>query len=330
MRQLQMLQLIPRSPAQITVQALTDALKGLGFIVSSRTVQRDLNEISNIMPLECNDHSKPYGWIWSRQGRTQLPLMSLQEALSLHFVHKHLLQVLPPTMLEDLEPLFVQANQTIENLGNKSQVTHWVNSVIIEPPTQPRIPPQVSKEVQETVYQAVFEQKQLEVEYQTVNSSQPKHLLLHPLGLIQRGVMTYLGATVREYEDVRLFALHRITAATIKPLDNANPQNKRSWKSYLETGAAGFGTNIPTKIKLGAWIDKKLAQYLTESPLGKDQEIKPLDDGQEGYKLSVSVNNTWQLRWWILSHGTQIVVKSPHFLRENIKETVTWLARQYE
>lgn len=64
-RQLQMLQLIPRSPAQVTVAELTGSLAELGFVVTGRTVQRDLNDIASVMPLECNDKSKPYGWVGS-------------------------------------------------------------------------------------------------------------------------------------------------------------------------------------------------------------------------------------------------------------------------
>jgi hypothetical protein len=37
----------------------------VGFTVSKRTVERDLNELSLIFPLERNDKSIPFGWHWS-------------------------------------------------------------------------------------------------------------------------------------------------------------------------------------------------------------------------------------------------------------------------
>ncbi|NON23376.1 WYL domain-containing protein, partial [Klebsiella pneumoniae] len=40
-------------------------LRDVGFTVSKRTVERDLNELSLIFPLERNDKSIPFGWPWS-------------------------------------------------------------------------------------------------------------------------------------------------------------------------------------------------------------------------------------------------------------------------
>ncbi|MEB3903108.1 WYL domain-containing protein, partial [Pseudomonas putida] len=40
-------------------------LRDVGFSVSKRTIERDLNELSLIFPLERNDKSIPYGWHWS-------------------------------------------------------------------------------------------------------------------------------------------------------------------------------------------------------------------------------------------------------------------------
>jgi predicted DNA-binding transcriptional regulator YafY len=45
-RLVQMLQLIPKSPSQITVADLTAELTRLGFAVGERTVQRDLNDLA--------------------------------------------------------------------------------------------------------------------------------------------------------------------------------------------------------------------------------------------------------------------------------------------
>lgn len=319
-RQLQMLHLIPRSPAQITVADLTQALKDQGYQVTSRTVQRDLNDISLVMPLECNDRSKPYGWKWSREGRTHLPMMGLQEALTLHLVQSHLTKLLPPTMLDDLMPMFKQALQTLTGLGDKHQLQHWLTHVVVESPMQPMLAPELSQAIQETVYQAVFEQKQLEVTYQSPSADQPKAMVLHPLGLVQRGPVTYLGATVNEYEDIRFFALHRFKTVQIKHLDRAQPRNKLTWKAYLASGAAGFNIYQLAPITLEAWISQELANILMETPLSEDQLLVKLADG---YQLSAQVNDTWQLTWWILSQGGRMVVQQPTALRDKIKDELS-------
>ncbi len=328
-RHIQMLGLIPRSPAQITVAALTQSLNDLGYKVTSRTVQRDLNDISRVMPLECNDNSKPYGWKWARNARTHLPMMSLQEALTLYLVQQHLLHVVPPTMLDDLQPLFVQAKQTIHALGNKNQIHHWLNSVVIESPTQPLIAPSLNVSIQNTIYQAVFEQKPLMATYKAMQTGQEKTFLLHPLGMIQRGKVTYLGATVKDYTDIRLFALHRFISVDILYLQDAAPKNQQSWTDYLASGAAGFHESAQDKICLTAQIDESLATRLKETPLSDNQTIIAI--AQNGcYQLEASVFDTWQLTWWILAQGNSLVVQTPHELRQRIRQKLIDSLQAYD
>ncbi|MCI4410815.1 MAG: WYL domain-containing protein [Thiotrichales bacterium] len=325
-RQLQMLQLIPRSPAQVTVADLTQSLADLGFPVTSRTVQRDLNDIALVMPLECNDKSKPFGWKWSRDAKAHLPMMSLQEALTLHLVNKHLAQILPPNMLTGLSPMFKQAEQTINSLGSENQVTHWLHSVVVESPSQPMLAPTVLPDVQRSVYQAIFEQKQLKVCYQSVVNDQAKEMILHPLGLIQRGKVSYLGATVNDYEDIRLFAMHRFSEAQVKELDDAKPRNLISWQDYLASGAGGFNATANNQIKLTAWVEDGLAALLEETPLCEDQQLEATT---EGMLLTATLFDTWQLQWWILSQGARIVVQEPATLRTSIQSQIEQMRERY-
>ncbi len=325
-RQLHLLQLIPRSPAQVTVSALTAELARLGYSVTSRTVQRDLQDLARVMPLECNDKSKPYGWKWARDTRMQLPLMSLQEGLTLHLVNQHLKNSLPPSLLVDLLPLFKQAEQIIKGLGSQNQVTHWLESVVVVPPTQPLLAPRVSTDVQQAVYQAVFEQRPIEVMYRSINQDEPKMMVLHPLGLIHRGVVTYLGATVNDYDSIRLFALHRFISVKILHLEQAQPKNKQSWQDYIAHDAGGFSVDSQSPITLEAWVSEDLAAYLQETPLSQDQSITLIEDG---YKLRATVYQTWQLFWWILSQGSRIVVQSPQQLKDDLKEEILSMYQCY-
>ncbi|MDZ3994732.1 WYL domain-containing protein [Pseudomonas sp. Teo4] len=57
-------QLPSRSPGTTSAE-LVWRLRDVGFNVSKRTVERDLNELSLIFPLERNDKSIPFGWHWS-------------------------------------------------------------------------------------------------------------------------------------------------------------------------------------------------------------------------------------------------------------------------
>lgn len=55
---------IPCSPRRVGAAELTSRLQTRGIHVTRRTVQRDLERLSSILPIACNDSSKPYRWAW--------------------------------------------------------------------------------------------------------------------------------------------------------------------------------------------------------------------------------------------------------------------------
>lgn len=64
-RTLAMLRHIPRYPRRVDTVSLRDRLAGMGYVVSLRTIQRDLNKLSERFPLKSDD-SKPQGWWWAK------------------------------------------------------------------------------------------------------------------------------------------------------------------------------------------------------------------------------------------------------------------------
>ncbi|MGB9088223.1 MAG: WYL domain-containing protein [Pseudomonas farsensis] len=71
-RQWALLRQLPGRSPGITSAELVWRLRDVGFTVSKRTVERDLNELSLIFPLERNDKSIPFGWHWSASAGGEL------------------------------------------------------------------------------------------------------------------------------------------------------------------------------------------------------------------------------------------------------------------
>lgn len=61
LRQWAMLRFIPRHPRRIDTGRLRAELQKQGYEITLRTIQRDLNKLSAVLPLVC-DQSKPQGW----------------------------------------------------------------------------------------------------------------------------------------------------------------------------------------------------------------------------------------------------------------------------
>jgi predicted DNA-binding transcriptional regulator YafY len=68
-------------------------------------------------------------------------------------------------------------------------------------------------------------------------------------------------------------------------------------------------------LKLKARLTNELAQYLSETPLAADQQIRYR---AAHWQLAASVRDSWQLRFWILSQGSGIEVLAPKQLRKEI------------
>lgn len=68
---------------------------------------------------------------------------------------------------------------------------------------------------------------------------------------------------------------------------------------------------------------------LRQTRLAVDQQMEPETDGWT--RLTATVNDTWQLRWWLLGQGAGIEVIGPAELRERIRmELVEALALYYD
>jgi len=87
-------------------------------------------------------------------------------------------------------------------------------------------------------------------------------------------------------------------------------------QDYINTGAFEFGG--PTPITLVAWVNDNLARLLTETPLSEDMELEAIGSPDDGYRLSATVNDSWELRWWILSQAGALKVESPEELQADI------------
>jgi predicted DNA-binding transcriptional regulator YafY len=321
-RQWEMLKLLPTKPPGITSLNLQRELHKLGYSVVKRTVERDLQDLTQPFPILCNDKGKPYGWYWSPGASANLPAITLAEALSLRLVEDLLKPLLPKAILTSLQAHFNQAQAKLKSLRQDNVTAHWQDKVRHVPPALPLLPPNINAEVLDVVQTALLYDRQVEIKYEAAHAEKISIQTLHPLALVQRGSITYLVATAFEYEDIRLYALHRIHKATATDNPATRPASF-DLDSYIASGALHFGDGT---LQLKAWISYELANYLRETALSKDQTLLENDDC---YQLTATVNDSWQLRWWILSQGDGLEVIEPVMLREEIASNLKSAVEKY-
>lgn len=326
-RQWLMLQALPRAPQRITAADIAARLASEGHAISKRSVERDLQALSEMFPLECDDRSKPFGWSWMRNAPAlSLPGLSPLQALVLKTAEIHLKGLLPASQLAELKPLFQQANQVLGTKPNKEGLAAWPQSIAVVPSTLPLIPPEIDPEVLRTVHQALIDRRQVQITYRPRAVSKTKSYALHPIGLIQRGTVSYLACTVEDFEDPRLLAMHRIRQA-----EALDAPAKRQATEVLEAAKAmvtsGFSDRGPIKLVMRMSADA--VAHIEENWLSPDQSITATDD-PDWMLVKTTVNDTEQLRWWLLGYADRIQVIKPLTLSRSLGTSLSDAAALYE
>ena len=323
-RQWELLRQLPSRPPGITATELVTRLHTQGYRISKRTIERDLNDLSLMFPLQCNDKNAPYGWHWKPGVSVELQGITLTEALSLALVESAIRPLLPNSMLKVLEPRFNHARQKLKTLGEENHAARWLDKVASVRPDLNLQAPDIHEETLETLQQALLEENQVQCEYYSAHSDKISLLTLNPLALVQRGLITYLIGTAYPYTDVRQYAVHRFRELT--PLTTPTLGLKDfNLEDYLSTDALQFGKT--EKIAFQAWLSEKQARLLRETPLSADMVLTDLGNG---HRVTATISNSWQLQWWILSLGDALIVEKPLSLREQTALTLRSAAAGYE
>jgi len=314
LRQWELLKQLPSKGTGKTASELTKALNDAGYNISLRQVERDLNDLMEVFALDKDDRDIQFGWKWLHGASVDLPAMTISEALSLHMVESAIKALMPISILEGLETRFRQANKQLNANGKENRIAaKWASKVRSVSPTMPLVPPVINSEMLATVHEALLSDVKIDVDYQAMRDEKFKPIRLSPLALVNRGAVSYLIATAYEYEEVRLYAMHRIRKAT-KTTDAIKRPAKFDLDEYIQAGNLHFGKGEP--IRLSAWVlSKNLEKILEETPLSQDQKLTVTD---HKVKLTATVADTDQLTWWLLSQASNIEVTAPVALRKKI------------
>jgi predicted DNA-binding transcriptional regulator YafY len=264
----------------------------------------------------CDDRSRPYGWSWQRDAPSfSLPGMSPLQAVVLMTARAHLGNLLPASHMRELQPLFAQARRTLTATPLFEAAGPWPDKVALAPTTQALLPPHMDDDVLVAVHEAVYAGHQLQVDYVRRGETAPMHYTIHPLGLIQRGPVGYLAARIGKHRDVRLLAVHRIRRATALDAPVVVPRGFRI-DALLPLVGAGFGRG--KLIHLVVRMADHAALHLAGTPLSSDQTISTAD--ADGFvTVKATVEDTAQLRWWLLGFGDYVDVLRPVSLRRELR-----------
>ncbi|MDD4930190.1 MAG: WYL domain-containing protein [Gallionella sp.] len=324
-RQWQMLRMIPRYPGKITATQMQRKLENEQFTVTKRTVERDLQALSDVFPLMLDDRSKPFGWSWQKDASNfNIPGLSDNEALTFAMVEQHLKTMLPTSTLSQLQPYFKAAKQHLDDIPRDGRIRSWMGKVRAVPPAQPLLPSPIDAAVQQAVYGALLADRQLDICYLKRGGSEALEYRIHPLAVVQRGPVTYLCCRVSSDERPRTFAMHRIQSVTVLD-DTVEIPAGFSIDEVIESGEFGFGEG--KQIRLEAIFQHGAGDHLFETPISAEQFLVRLRDGR--LRLKATVADTQQLVWWLLGLADGVEVVRPSALRNRMADSIEKMSQLY-
>jgi predicted DNA-binding transcriptional regulator YafY len=312
-RRLLLLQQIPRSPHNITVKEICDNFANNGRPTNTRTIQRDLIQLSVVFPLIDEAMGKTNYWSWRADAEIiDMPSMNPKTALSFYLSELYLYQMMPPAVLDALQPHFNKAKQVLKDNKNMGI---WRNKIAILPEGMPLQAPDLKDKIIEPIYNALLEQKTISASYQKREEGTPtEYQQINPQALVFRNRIIYLLATVKNYPDIIQFVLHRFTKTTLQ--NQKIPPINFNLHNYIQDGNFDFIEGDDFDIEL--LFTHGAVNHLYETPLNNSQKLAKQADGR--VRLIAKVHNSSQLRWYIRGFAHQVEVINPQFLREEFKQ----------
>lgn len=296
---LEILKRIPRHK-KITALELRDQLEAIGMLRDIRTIQRNLEMLSEHFSIDRDTRSKPYGYsLGSSCNVLDVGSLNAHESLLLALAEKHLKLLLPKDVASSLRTHFNEAKYNLKFDPKNQKDQSWINKIKIVRESQPLLPPKIDKIVLENISKALYENRLLTVMYHNANKQTRKATIM-PLGLAQQGVRLYLVCHFEGFDNERSLAVHRIDDAIVSSFHFNRPEGF-SLAKYDADGRFGFGEGEHCRIQFD--IIKQAGYHLLETPLSGDQVVEELENT---YRISATVIDSFLLDKWLKSFGSVV------------------------
>ena len=319
----------------MTIKQVHKALETQGERVAEKTVNKYLKQLEMQRPplvnlVHTGEKNTHYWGIAPNSPLNDSTVTDLEAAMIC--LSSELLEpILPPTLKQYLASSRERAQEIIDKarpigvLPTNSPLKNLklINRVGVEKP------PTLDGDRQEIIFKAVQSKKKLRISYlsnqRRFNGKQPISGEVSPVRLVQHGdARLYLIVTgiswsegfeahETDTSDYLRLAVHRICKAELLE-EEAIFSEELIKKIEKETGFGWKGN-----IRLKALVGTDLAMRLDECPINATQKLV-IKEGEEWHSLEVNIDNNWELKWWVLSHGKMIIINEPPEFKDDIAD----------
>jgi predicted DNA-binding transcriptional regulator YafY len=250
--------------------------------------------------------------------------MDPNTALTFVLVERFLAPLLPRSTYGRIRPYVTQAQRILAALPTNA-LGHWPSKVRVIHRGPPLRLPEFDEAILDAVTRGLLEGRRLDVAYRSREKGDRIRCELNPLGLVLKGGLAYLVCTFWQYTDIRQVVLHRVHHAEVLEAPALVPEGF-DLDSYIQEGEFSYPVGEP--MRLEAVFRRGAHLHLHDTPLSADQVLEELDD--ERVLVHATVENTAELRWWLLGFGELVEVLAPSDLREEFRTRAAAMASVYQ
>jgi predicted DNA-binding transcriptional regulator YafY len=295
------------------VEKCSEALyeyEGIHKGVSQRTVQMDIQmmrseKLGYNAPIIVLD-KKFYTYEDPKYSITKIPLTH-QDLNVLSEVVKILQQFKGFNHFQAVESMVGRLQHQIHRVKSKqSNVIHFETNEHL-----------VGLQYLDVLYQAILEQKTLEIDYQSFKATIPKKIIFFPHLLKEFRNRWFLLGVVQHYTLPTLIALDRIKNIQITTIPFQ--QDEKLTYDYFDNmiGVSKNNGQMPEKVVF--WMNGDHTPYVQTKPLHKTQRVEH-DLGAAGCIFEIHVIINYELEREILGFGEAMHIIAPVNLRERIRK----------
>ena len=165
------------------------------------------------------------------------------------------------------------------------------------------------------------------IQYQSQDSPKPEIYAIDPYHILMHKGSIYIIGFSHKAKAIRHWKLDRVEAAIVLETKFKKPDDF-SIDKYME---GSFGViHFPTEklLKVVIQFDESVARYVSEHIWSNSQKLTKQPDGS--VVLELQLNNTVEVKNWILSFGSHAKVLKPTTLKDEIVADLQAALKQYE
>ena len=175
----------------------------------------------------------------------------------------------------------------------------------------------IREDVWKLVVRGLMNQRELELQYQSLHSRHPKTHVVHPYHLANLDGEWYLFAFEPRHKEIVQFSVGRIQSVTVSEGTFRIPAKFNMGKLLADRFGRFIQSEKYTPICVRLLFTPELAAYISEKTWHPRQTIKARRNGR--VELCLPVPSIRDVIPWILSFGSKVKVLSPKSLAEAIR-----------